>query len=40
MEERKAEKNIDNNETLISILVAMTIGTLGGIINALISLLF
>nr|DAY69891.1 MAG TPA: hypothetical protein [Caudoviricetes sp.] len=42
MEERKAEEKmaIDNNETLISILVAMTIGTLGGIINALISLLF
>ncbi|MFR7544578.1 MAG: hypothetical protein ACLUWN_01325 [Clostridia bacterium] len=42
MEERKAEEKmaIDNNETLISILVAILIGTLGGIINALISLLF
>ncbi len=40
MEERKAEKNIGNNETLISILVAILIGTFGGIINALISLLF
>lgn len=42
MEERKAEEKmaIDNNETSISILVAILIGTLGGIINALISLLF
>ena len=41
MEEKDKEKmDIDNNETLISILVAMTIGTLGGIVNALISLLF
>ncbi len=42
MEERKAEEKmaIDNNETLISILVAIAIGTFGGIVNALISLLF
>ncbi len=42
MEERKTEEKmaIDNNETLISILVAIAIGTFGGIVNALISLLF
>lgn len=40
MERRKVEENISNNETLISILVAVAIGTFGGIINALISLLF
>lgn len=42
VEERKTEEKmaIDNNETLISILVAIAIGTFGGIVNALISLLF
>lgn len=40
MKRRKVEENIGNNETLISILVAIAIGTFGGIINALISLLF
>lgn len=40
MRRRKVEGNISNNETLISILVAIAIGTFGGIINALISLLF
>lgn len=41
MKERKEEKmHVDNNETLISILVAIAIGTFGGIVNALISLLF
>lgn len=42
MEEKKdkGKKDIANNETLISILVAIVIGTFGGIVNALISLLF
>lgn len=42
MEERKAEEKmaIDNNETLISILVAVAIGTFGGIVNVIMSLLF
>lgn len=42
MEEKKdkGKKVIANNETLISILVAIVIGTFGGIVNALISLLF
>ncbi len=41
MKERKEEKmHVDNNETLISILVAIAIGTFGGIVNAIMSLLF
>lgn len=39
-EKDKGKKDIANNETLISILVAIVIGTFGGIVNALISLLF
>lgn len=40
MERRKVEENISNDETLISILVAVAIGTFGGIVNAIMSLLF
>ena len=40
MERRKVEENISNNETLISILVAVAIGTFGGILNVIMSLLF
>lgn len=40
IEKDKEKMGIDNNETLISILVAIAIGAFGGIVNALISLLF
>ena len=40
MERRKVEEKISNNETLISIFVAVAIGTLGGIVNVIMSLLF